>query len=68
MLMRSEPALEPREDTEAEAFAEFIEAVLAKLPTQLASAIEDLAYMEDDAVMKALRADWADAQRKGAEQ
>ena len=68
MLMRSEPALEPRDDTEAEDFAEFIEAVLAKLPTQLASAIEDLTYMDDTQVMKALRADWAEAQRKGAEQ
>ena len=68
MLMRAEPPLEPIEDHEAQAFDAFVDALLEKLPKNTAGVIEDLRFLEDDAVMKALRADWADAQRKGAEQ
>ncbi len=68
LMLPKEPTLEPIEDHEAQAFDAFVDALLEKLPKNTAGVIEDLRFLEDDAVMKALRADWADAQRKGAEQ
>ena len=62
MLMRAEPPLEPIEDHEAEAFDAFVDALLARLPKHTAGVIDDLRFLEDDALLRAFRADWRAAQ------
>ena len=62
MLMRAEPPLEPIEGHEAEAFDAFVDALLARLPKHTAGVIDDLRFLEDDALLRAFRADWRAAQ------
>ena len=66
LMLTKEPPLEPIEGHEAQAFEAFVEALLEKLPKHTAGVIDDLRFLEDDALLRAFRADWRaekDAQR-----
>ena len=58
LMLPKEPTLEPIEDHEAEAFDAFVDALLEQLPKHTAGVIEDLRFLEDDALLRAFRADW----------
>ena len=62
LMLPKEPTLEPIEGHEAQAFDAFVDALLARLPKHTAGVIDDLRFLEDDALLRAFRADWRAAQ------